>query len=181
LNKERGPNFKDITGNKYGMLTVEKLFCIDNRGTSWVLRCDCGKRVVRISSNFKKKQHRHSCGCVPTNPGKKDAGLRRLFNDYRASAIRRGHSFNLNMKQFKALVFNNCFYCGGAPTSRYEKQVVHILFANGIDRLDNNKNYTLKNCVSCCKICNRAKGTLSVGDFYKWISNFDSFQRGKNA
>ena len=36
-------------------------------------------------------------------------------------------------------------------------------------RLDNYKGYTIDNCVSCCKICNRAKGSLPLETFQKWI------------
>jgi len=31
------------------------------------------------------------------------------------------------------------------------------------------KGYTKKNCVSCCKICNRAKSGMGFDDFMSWI------------
>ena len=163
------PILINLLCKKFGMLTVVKFHSSGKSGTKWELLCDCGKTVVRLASNFKKKQHRHSCGCQPTNPGKKDAGFRRLFNDYRTSSANRGHSFRLGKKYFKYLVSNNCNYCGVKPSKRYEKQVVHTLLANGIDRIDSNKGYVKGNCVSCCKICNRAKNNLSRTDFHAWI------------
>ena len=40
---------------------------------------------------------------------------------------------------------------------------------SGIDRKDNEIGYTLKNCVPCCIICNRAKNSLSFDEFLAWI------------
>ena len=165
----RGFSFQDLTGKKYGMLTAIKLHSVGKSGTKWILQCDCGNKVIRLAENFKKKQHKHSCGCISKNPGKKDAGLKRFYNDYRASAKRRGYAFNLSKKSFYSIVSSNCYFCDKEPVIRYEKQIAHKIFVNGIDRLDNSKGYTLTNCVPCCKICNRAKGSMSVKDFFNWI------------
>jgi hypothetical protein len=48
-----------------------------------------------------------------------------------------------------------CAYCGRGPTDR----------ANGLDRLDNEKGYTMDNVVPCCRECNRMKWVYSVRDF----------------
>lgn len=167
----KGANFKDLTGKKFGMLTVVNFHSTNKIGTKWVLLCECGNNVVRLASNFKKKQHKHSCGCISKNPGKKSAGSRRLFNDYKASAKNRGYSFRLSKKQFLSLVSANCSYCNANPSPRYEKQVAHKLLANGIDRIDNGKGYVLTNCVTCCFDCNRAKGNMSKKEFLDWIEN----------
>lgn len=36
---------------------------------------------------------------------------------------------------------------------------------NGIDRVDSDGDYTIDNCVPCCKICNRMKVDTPVADF----------------
>jgi hypothetical protein len=36
---------------------------------------------------------------------------------------------------------------------------------NGIDRVDNNKGYTIENCVPCCTAVNYAKLDMSYSDF----------------
>lgn len=169
--KNRGYRFQDLTGLKYGMLTAIKLHSVTSNGTKWNLKCDCGKEVVRLTSNFKKKQHRHSCGCQPTNPGRKDAGFIRLYRDYKASANLRGYSFSLSFKKFKQIVLNSCQYCGINPTLRYSKQVAHKIYVNGIDRVDNSRGYSVSNSVACCSFCNKAKGSLSVKDFLENIKS----------
>jgi hypothetical protein len=38
------PKIKDITGNKYNMLTAIKFTkLIPNQGSMWLFKCDCGK------------------------------------------------------------------------------------------------------------------------------------------
>lgn len=59
-----------------------------------------------------------------------------------------------------------CFYCGcvGMNITRQYKEFPH----NGIDRINNNKGYTQKNCLPCCKVCNFAKNTMKYKEFISW-------------
>ena len=45
----------------------------------------------------------------------------------------------------------------------------HFFLYNGIDRKNNNMGYTYTNSVSCCKLCNQAKNSLSIKEFYDHI------------
>lgn len=174
------PKLIDISGKKFGMLTALKFYSPSKYGSKWLFECDCGNTIVRYASDVKKK-HKHSCGCVSKNPGKKDSGFRRLFNDYSSSAKLRNYSFSLNKKEFRTLIERNCYYCDVPPYPRYKKQTAHAILANGIDRKDNSKGYSKSNCVPCCKICNRAKSSLSEEEFLNWIkmAYFTSKQRNK--
>ena len=40
---------------------------------------------------------------------------------------------------------------------------------NGIDRVDPNKGYTTKNCVSCCSKCNYAKHEMTLSEYKEWL------------
>lgn len=58
LIKSRPHNFKDLTGNKYGRLTVIKYL-----GSSyWECKCDCGKITKVFTGNLYKGTTK-SCGC----------------------------------------------------------------------------------------------------------------------
>ena len=46
--------------------------------------------------------------------------------------------------------------------------------------MDNTLGYTEDNCVTCCKICNRMKDTLTVEDFKEHIKTILNFQRSKS-
>jgi 5-methylcytosine-specific restriction endonuclease McrA len=80
-------------------------------------------------------------------------GANQLFARYRYECYRRNHFFDLSREQFDLLVGSDCAYCGRPP-----KQVIYGFFYNGIDRVDNRKGYTRKNCVTACSSCNMIKG-----------------------
>lgn len=40
---------------------------------------------------------------------------------------------------------------------------------NGIDRVNSDLGYSVKNCVTCCKDCNTAKMNMSIKDFLSMI------------
>jgi len=46
---------------------------------------------------------------------------------------------------------------------------------NGVDRVDNTVGYTLDNCVSCCKICNNSKATLTLDEWKDWIERVHKY------
>ena len=58
------PKFIDITGNRYGKLTVlERYGYADNKKITWLCKCDCGKTSIVIGSNLTSGRTR-SCGCM---------------------------------------------------------------------------------------------------------------------
>jgi hypothetical protein len=63
------------------------------------------------------------------------------------------------------LVFKNCEYCGRPPSNKIRGRMQY----NGIDRVDSKRGYVAGNVVSCCKTCNLAKRTMSLGDFMEWV------------
>jgi len=74
---------------------------------------------------------------------------------YQFSAKRRNYAFELSLEQFERLVTKPCFYCD------YHKEGE----VNGIDRLDNNKGYTVENSKPCCEMCNHMKQMYHVQYF----------------
>ena len=61
---KHGPNFKDITGQKFGRLTVEAYSGIDKKHQAlWQCRCECGNAKVVRASGLKSGRTK-SCGCL---------------------------------------------------------------------------------------------------------------------
>lgn len=113
------------------------------------------------------------------------------YKRYISGAKRRNLTFDLNLDDFRSITQQNCMYCGQKPRpySVYEvkdqnaspetKKRSYVNY-NGIDRIDSNVGYNLKNCVPCCYTCNIAKHNMSIDDFQKWISNvYTNFIQGK--
>lgn len=165
-------------GDKFGRWTVIGFSHISkNRQTMWKCACDCGivKSVLggALTSGASK-----SCGCFKNERASETHGLAEgvasrnaTFQRYKNQANARGLKFNLSLSEFDGLTKGNCFYCGNPPSQKAVAKGCngHFIY-NGIDRLDNNKGYYLKNCAPCCRRCNRAKDVMSLEEFHLWIT-----------
>lgn len=176
---------KDISGKKFGRLTVTKYVGrYGVAGSLWECQCDCGKIVQRPKANLGNGSN--SCGCIKiemlqspnrTNTVKRQCKsvINSVYSVYKSGASRRGIEFNIEKEDFEKLIKEDCFYCGSPPknvaSSYYEDGLQNKLIYNGIDRVDNKIGYNITNCVPCCKICNISKRDLSKEDFLTWIKN----------
>lgn len=61
---------KDLTGKKFGKLTVVKKVERKNRSNQWLCKCDCGKEVVCYQYNLERGTST-SCGCLRSYYAKK--------------------------------------------------------------------------------------------------------------
>ena len=186
LRSEKGLKpYTDLTGQRFSNLVVlrrevqQKTKTTPNPRIIWWCKCDCGKESGVKTTNLVSGNTR-SCGCLrrkiaPTRfthvlpPGL--AALNGLFGAYKRSATVRKMSFGLTRSDFDALVSGDCYYCGIAPSNvipaKYGRN--GSLQYNGIDRVDNTIGYVMPNVVTCCKQCNRAKGTWTTEHFLAWI------------
>lgn len=99
---------------------------------------------------------------------------KKVFTDMKGNARVRGLKFNINYEQFLLLTSQNCFYCDSKLKQCHKAESVKkrfngLYYYNGLDRVDNDKNYELDNVVPCCMTCNRAKNKMSITDFKKWV------------
>lgn len=60
-----GEHYKDITGQKFGMLTaVEKVDFVGKREAYWKCLCDCGNETIVSGHSLRRKDGGiKSCGC----------------------------------------------------------------------------------------------------------------------
>lgn len=142
--------------------------------------CTCGKEKIMDIHNVISNRSK-SCGCLNIEKNKlyrKPVGynsLTGLINNYKNSAKRKNHIFELTREEFSSIINQNCFYCNKPPSniigptggkcSKEWKQLGKI-FYSGIDRMDNTIGYIKSNCLSCCSICNYIKSDYSL-DFLK--------------
>jgi len=169
----RKSHFMDRIGQQFGRLTVVKLAGVDRRNkTVWLCHCECGvdKKIPNralVSGDVK------SCGCLWREDWvlrKGQASFNALLGSYKRGALKRGHEWRLTSAQSKELFQQDCYYCGRKPQQQSRQKGCNGVFVyNGLDRLDNGLGYTLENVVPCCKLCNLAKRTSTVGEFKAWI------------
>lgn len=163
------PAFKDLTGRRFGMLTVEELLKDrdPNGQIRYLCRCECGREVVKIRS-YLSNEHIRSCGCVKPHVlgGRDRSPENQGYGRWKTELTSRHHTTTLTFDQWIAVVTRNCEYCGSPPMPRLARHYNTTTYlGNGIDRIDSKKEYDIDNCVPCCTICNRMKRDHSLLEF----------------
>lgn len=138
---------KDITGQKFGMLTAIRYI----RPDYWLFLCDCGKEKICNSSNVRRGFIK-SCGCYRAAVEK--ATAMKYRKDYK-----RIHNIWTSMKQrcFNKKSTNSKWYFGrGIKVCQEWSDSFEVFYdwavSNGyknnltIDRIDPNKDYCPENC-----------------------------------
>jgi len=179
------PKVKDLSGQKFGRLTVEDNYKLikrkDGRGSrsKWLCLCECGKKVWVLRDLLVKGKTR-SCGCISKDLKDSYYGIARrndLYATYKLHAKNRKLSFSLTIEEFIKLTKSNCFYCDIPPCQTVISRTNNGDYIyNGIDRLDNKIGYTITNCVAACGNCNKAKGNKSIQQFYQYITKIYQYR-----
>jgi len=169
---------KDYTDKRFGRLVgIRPIKRHDkSRCIVWLWQCDCGETVERIIHHI-TRTHYSSCGCyVKELNHNRWAGIEGesnftlLYHSYKRGAANRCLTFQLSRDRFRELTKQRCFYCNVLPrTERNDANTYGKYIYNGIDRVDNDKGYSVDNCVTCCETCNRAKRSMSIQTFNDWI------------
>lgn len=164
---------ENIVGKRFGRLVVKNYIGQNkSRKSVWNCVCDCGNEIAVNKCGLVTK-NTTSCGCynkdVISHPYGQ-ASIKRVLKRYKASASKKGFSFEISEERFASLLSMNCYYCG-TPPSKYAKdgRANGGVFYNGIDRIDSSKGYVEGNIVPCCKNCNYAKNTMSYNEFTSWV------------
>ncbi len=158
-----------MTGQKCNMLLV--LSENKSRGNRlyWKCLCDCGKEKFICGTDL--RNGRISCGCYrQARKTNKEVCHNILIKSYQTSAQNRNLQWNISDNIFIKLIHAACYYCGEYGSNKINVRNKYIMNYNGIDRVDNIRGYICENVVSCCKTCNRAKGTVTQKEFLQWIN-----------
>lgn len=149
--KKHIPKYKDITGKRFGRLTVIRFDHINNRNQScWLCQCDCGNQVI-VQASSMNSGNTSSCGCYKNelahdNNATHGLSKTRLYKVWQGMKTRcenenfdsyyrygeRGISVCDEWKQFEN-------FKDWADISGYEDGL-------SLDRIDNNGNYCANNC-----------------------------------
>lgn len=96
------------------------------------------------------------------------------IKEIKRKAPERGINFEISDEKVLELIQQPCRYCGiyYSSINAYGETYSEM----GIDRIDNNGNYTNDNVVIACWPCNRMKFTSKYDDFFKYCVNiFENF------
>jgi hypothetical protein len=145
--------FYDITGNKYGKLTViKRIPNISARTTRWLCKCDCGK-LHEVNKNNLINGKVSSCGCYA-----KELMTRNKYRETHSQSRTRLYfiwqgmkqrCFDKNVKEYRRYGAKGITVCN--EWMRFENFYQWAML-NGytdnlsIDRIDGRKNYEPLNC-----------------------------------
>lgn len=175
--KPKNCKFKDLTGMRFGSLVAIR-HSVRKHGEhrSWVCQCDCGKEHTAFGYNLTTGRTL-SCGCrkpVITEESlqhkrkvmsRTDTAFRSLLANYKHHAKNRNLTWELTDAQFRKLTSSPCYYTEHLPSNTIKAMSGEVYTYNGVDRLDNNKGYTVENSVPCCGEVNMMKKALSKEHF----------------
>ena len=151
---------------------IENLKGFNNRNDYWKVKCSCNNiLILRIDNIINRKKcncNNISKNCLLLNQNNKS--ISSSFYLYKYKAKERNYDWNLNIDEFYNIIIKNCHYCNNSP-SNVTKSKDQLFIQSGIDRVDNTLGYDIKNCVPCCKDCNRAKSDKTLNEFKEWIIN----------
>lgn len=162
----------DLTNKRFGNLVAIYEIGRLRGGVLWHCNCDCGMKIVIPSRNLVSGNTK-SCGCykaaqLSMRMKKEDKIVKGnlVWKNYRRNAIKRDMIMLLTKTELLNVAALPCKYCG-----------VHPHYYHGIDRIDNEKGYTLDNVVPCCWMCNRAKGDSSLMEFLEWSKRLYEYNK----
>lgn len=144
--------------------------------------CACGKPFSLSTEYDVYRASQLRCPSCKRNV-KADIGERAVFKRVKSDANRAGRTFDLPFEWFKHTIHAACHYCGrkdqnsiSVPSKRPGEWLIQNFRYNGIDRLNNGLGYEIHNCVPCCFVCNRAKQSMSYGEFMHWIEDMIQYR-----
>ena len=173
------------TGSVYYKLTVVKRFIQPHaRDALWLCRCDCGNTKIVTGSRLRTGSVK-SCGCWRSGLlPKGEAAFNQVFGRIKRDAKKRGYIFGLTKEYVRELNKQPCYYCGVLESNTCSHPRKNGVYRyNGIDRVDSSIGYINGNVVSCCQVCNNAKGVMNTDDFLKWVNRvviYQDFQGKQN-
>ena len=149
--KNHSYNFKNLTGQKFGRLTVVSLDKNIKGKIYWLCKCDCGKIVSVLRSSLTSGNTK-SCGCYKRNLDKKRFRKHGMTNTriYRIWSGMKKRCNNPKDSNYNFYGGRNIKVC-----EDWEKNFINFYnwaMANGykedltIDRINNNGNYEPSNC-----------------------------------
>ena len=154
LTSER--RLEDLTGQRFGRLTVIERAETTNVSTRWKCICDCGNECTVIAQNL-KRGHTISCGCYreevrPLQQFKHGYRHTRIYNIYGKIKDRCYNRNNPNYSRYGGRGITMCdewlndpkAFCEWAYAHGYKEDASYGECT--IDRRDNNKEYSPENC-----------------------------------
>ncbi len=159
---------KDLTGQKFGMLTV---VCLDEEKTKnknrtyWLCKCDCGNPELKsIVGTHISKGRTLSCGCLEHPSGERHPNWKGGVTPERIIARNNG-KYNKWRNEVYKKDWYTCQCCG--KSKNIEKQAHHFYNFSDNEEL----RYDVNNGITLCKDCHYTTIKGSFHNIYSTTNN----------
>ena len=198
---------KDLTGKRYGMLTVLSFVKVEDRNALWLCACDCGSTTTKRARNL---AYINSCGCMAIKTrmttervSTHSMSRTRVYRIWQGMKMRATKESYERAEDYSKrgidvsedwLLFENFYSDMGEPTSD----------SHSLERIDNNSGYCKENCkwetasrqqsnrrvsnntsgrvgVNFCTFTAKWRATLRCDKVNIWLGRFDSFEAACEA
>lgn len=185
-------HIKNIVGNKYNRLLVEKINgpYIDShnnrKGYKYDCLCDCGKRIIVLGHHLTSGETK-SCGCYRKEVNSKNARIQGIKNrkgtknitgehlaSIRHSAKKRGLEFSVSHEYIQSLLESQNFKCALSgltlimDISNSRRLKNDRLNTGSLDRIDSSKGYVEGNIQWVHKDLNWMKQDYTQEEFINY-------------
>ncbi len=135
----------ELTGKRFGRLTVLGLGYTHKNKVYWYIKCDCGNIKTTQGNNLKSGSTR-SCGCLQREIATRH-GMEKS-KEYKTWACMKQRCLNVNNKDFKNYGGRGIKICDSWINNfgQFIKDMGLRPEGCSIDRIDNNKGYSSDNC-----------------------------------
>jgi len=139
----KGGKIINLLGQKFGMVTAIEIMGKNKSGNyTWKCICDCGGTKI-FSSDYLRSGHTPSCGCKKESHGLRKHPLYRIWAGIKTRC------YNPKVRSFKDYGGRGILMCPkwkDSFTSFYNDTISGYKVGLQIERIDNDKGYSPKNC-----------------------------------
>lgn len=144
---------KDLTGERFGRLTVIRRTGKDERGVLWECLCDCGNTKIVVGKNLRSGRTQ-SCGCLLNEtrklPKVKTHGLTRtrIYREYGSMISRCRPTYHMHSRYYDRGITVCNEWTGEGAFERFYSWAMQNGYSDDLtlDRIDNDKGYSPNNC-----------------------------------
>jgi hypothetical protein len=177
LGINRPEKYKDLTGHKYGRLTVLNFESLGKYGAVWNCVCECGSQKKARAHNLKNGNTK-SCGCLARAYVGKISG--RHFSNIRLGAKHRNIHFDITIEEIWDLYVEQNGKCAISGEDIVLSLDRDTEVTASLDRIDSNAGYTIENVQWVHKEINCMKMDHPEKHFLEWIEKIYLFQKTKS-
>lgn len=153
MKKKRAANFKDLTGLKFGRLTVIREYGYINDRVIWECLCDCGNIVI-VPTKRLTNGHTKSCGCLKRERTREASYIHgksksRIHKEWRGILHRCKNPSASHYENYGGRGIEVCEeWKGESGFINFYNWAVQNGYSDDLtlDRKDNNKGYSPDNC-----------------------------------